>query len=148
MKVVIQRAQDARVVVDGDVVGQIDAGFVLLVGFTHDDTIEDMNYMLKKIPNMRIFEDDEGKMNLNIIQKEFDILSISQFTLYADTKKGNRPGFSNSMKPDTAKAMYLDFNQKLRNLGLHVEEGVFGASMDVKFTNHGPVTIVLDSKNR
>ncbi len=148
MRVVIQRAKDASVTVEKEVVGTIENGLLLLVSFTHDDTTEDINYMIKKIPNMRIFEDSDGKMNLNVVQKGFDILSVSQFTLYAETKKGNRPGFSNSMKPDDAKKMYHLFNKLLSEVGLKVEEGIFGASMDVKFTNDGPVTIILDSKNR
>ena len=145
MKVIVQRAIDASVVVDGSVVGSIDKGYMLLVGFTHNDTEASCQAMAKKIKNLRIFEDEQGKMNLNIEQVEGKILSVSQFTLYADTTGGNRPSFVNAMKQDEAKRLYLYFNSCLRNLGLTVEEGIFQADMKVKFTNDGPVTIILEN---
>jgi len=148
MKIVIQRVIQAKVSVDNDIKGQIDNGLLLLVGITHEDDTSDVDYMVKKIPNMRIFEDDDGKMNLSLIQKGYDILSISQFTLFADTKKGNRPGFSKSAKPDYANKLYNLFNDKLRKQDIKVDTGVFGASMEIDLINDGPVTIIIDSKNK
>jgi len=148
MKVVIQRVNQAKVSVDHDIKGQIDNGLLLLVGITHEDDTNDVDYMVKKIPNMRIFEDDDGKMNLSLIQKGYEILSISQFTLFADTKKGNRPGFSKSAKPDYANKLYNLFNDKLRKQGIKIDTGVFGASMEIDLINDGPVTIIIDSKNK
>ena len=148
MKVVIQRVNQAKVSVDHDIKGQIDNGLLLLVGITHEDDTNDVDYMVKKIPNMRIFEDDDGKMNLSLIQKGYDILSISQFTLFADTKKGNRPGFSKSAKPDYANKLYNLFNDKIRKQGIKLDTGVFGASMEIDLINDGPVTIIIDSKNK
>ena len=148
MKVVIQRVNQAKVSVDHDIKGQIDNGLLLLVGITHEDDTNDVDYMVKKIPNMRIFEDDDGKMNLSLIQKGYEILSISQFTLFADTKKGNRPGFSKSAKPDYANKLYNLFNDKLRKQDIKVDTGVFGASMEIDLINDGPVTIIIDSKNK
>ncbi|MED1865599.1 D-aminoacyl-tRNA deacylase [Fictibacillus nanhaiensis] len=146
MKVVLQRAKEAKVTVDSDVKGRIDKGLVLLVGVTHEDTEKDADYLAEKIVNLRIFEDENEKMNLSLKDTEGSILSISQFTLYGDTKKGRRPNFMDAAKPDHAITMYDYFNDKLKSLGVHVETGVFGAMMDVSFTNDGPVTLILDSK--
>ncbi|MBH0175076.1 D-tyrosyl-tRNA(Tyr) deacylase [Fictibacillus sp. 23RED33] len=146
MKVVLQRAKEAKVLVDSDVKGRIDKGLVLLVGVTHEDTEKDADYIAEKIVNLRIFEDENEKMNLSLKDTEGSILSISQFTLYGDTKKGRRPNFMDAAKPDHAITMYDYFNDKLKSLGVHVETGVFGAMMDVSFTNDGPVTLILDSK--
>lgn len=146
MKAVLQRAKHASVTVDNSVVGQIDNGLVILLGVTHDDTIDDINFLVKKIINLRIFEDEEGKMNLSLKDVGGEILSISQFTLYGDTSKGRRPNFLQAAKPDQAKALYEQFNQVLSENGISVETGVFGAMMDVQLTNHGPVTFILDSK--
>ncbi|MBH0157680.1 D-tyrosyl-tRNA(Tyr) deacylase [Fictibacillus sp. 5RED26] len=146
MKVVLQRAKEAKVLVDSDVKGRIDKGLVLLVGVTHEDTEKDADYLAEKIVNLRIFEDENEKMNLSLKDTEGSILSISQFTLYGDTKKGRRPNFMDAAKPDHATTMYDYFNDKLKSLGVHVETGVFGAMMDVSFTNDGPVTLILDSK--
>ncbi|WP_368652177.1 D-aminoacyl-tRNA deacylase [Ornithinibacillus sp. 4-3] len=146
MKAVLQRAKHASVTVDNSVVGQIDNGLVILLGVTHDDTIDDINFLVKKIINLRIFEDEEGKMNLSLKDVGGEILSISQFTLYGDTSKGRRPNFLQAAKPDQAKALYEQFNQILSDNGISVETGVFGAMMDVQLTNHGPVTFILDSK--
>lgn len=148
MRIVIQRVKEAKVEVDKKIVGQIDAGFLLLVGITHDDTSEDIDYLVKKVINMRIFEDENGKMNLSILQKGYAILSISQFTLYAQTDRGNRPGFTNAADPEYAQKLYEEFNEKLRKENVRVETGIFGAQMDVSLINNGPVTIILDSKNR
>lgn len=146
MKVVLQRAKHAEVTVDSEVKGTIDNGLMLLVGVTHDDTEKDADYLAEKIVNLRIFEDENEKMNLSLKDIGGSILSISQFTLYGDTKKGRRPNFMEAAKPDHAITMYEYFNNKLKNSGVHVETGVFGAMMDVTFTNDGPVTLILDSK--
>ncbi|MFG6494030.1 D-aminoacyl-tRNA deacylase [Fictibacillus sp. UD] len=146
MKVVLQRAKNAEVIVDSEVKGKIESGLVLLVGVTHDDTEKDADYLAEKIVNLRIFEDENEKMNLSLKDIDGSILSISQFTLYGDTKKGRRPNFMEAAKPDHAITMYEYFNNKLSHLGVHVETGVFGAMMDVTFTNDGPVTLILDSK--
>ncbi|MET3727662.1 D-tyrosyl-tRNA(Tyr) deacylase [Fictibacillus halophilus] len=146
MKIVLQRSKEAKVLVDSEVKGRIDKGIVLLVGVTHEDTEKDADYLAEKIVNLRIFEDENEKMNLSLKDTEGSILSISQFTLYGDTKKGRRPNFMDAAKPDHAITMYDYFNDKLKSLGVHVETGVFGAMMDVSFTNDGPVTLIMDSK--
>ena len=146
MKVVIQRSGEASVTVGGKVTGAIDSGYVLLVGITHSDTEEDVRYVANKVANLRLFEDDEGKMNLSILEAGGAILSVSQFTLYADTTRGRRPGFSEAARPEQAQPIYERFNEELRGLGLRVETGVFGAMMDVSLTNDGPVTVIVESK--
>lgn len=146
MRVVIQRAKNAKCTVDGQITGQIDYGYCIFVGFNNEDTNEIIDKMIHKILFLRIFEDENGKMNKSIQDVEGSILSISQFTLYADCKKGNRPSFTNAGKPDLATTLYDQFNQKLQEQGMHVETGIFGADMKIEFLNDGPVTIVLDSK--
>ncbi|MGM9920676.1 MAG: D-aminoacyl-tRNA deacylase [Bhargavaea sp.] len=146
MRVVIQRSGEASVTVDGDVTGAIDSGYVLLVGITHSDTEEDVRYVANKVANLRLFEDGDGKMNLSILEAGGAILSVSQFTLYADTTRGRRPGFSEAARPEQAQPLYERFNEELRRLGLHVETGVFGAMMDVSLINDGPVTVIVESK--
>ena len=148
MRVVIQRVKEARVTVDKKVVGQIQHGFVLLVGFAHDDTEDDVEYAAQKIPNLRVFEDDEGKMNLSLFDVGGEILSVSQFTLYGDMRKGRRPNFMAAAKPEQANRLYEYFNQLLRDQGLIVETGMFGAMMEVELVNDGPVTLIFDSKDR
>ncbi|MGY3724327.1 D-tyrosyl-tRNA(Tyr) deacylase [Granulicatella balaenopterae] len=148
MKLVIQRVKESSVAIDGQVVGAIDKGFMILVGVTHEDTSADVDYLVKKTSQLRIFEDENGKMNLDIKQVGGSILSISQFTLLANTKKGNRPSFIEAAKPELGEALYQEFNDKLRQEGLTVETGQFGADMKVSLINDGPVTIILDSKNR
>ena len=148
MRVVLQRVSHASVTVEEKVIGKIQRGFLLLVGVTHDDTIEDMEYLVRKIVQMRIFEDEEGKLNRSIQDIGGEILSVSQFTLYADTKKGNRPSFSKAAPGDVAIEMFEQFNGLLRDTGIPVETGQFGADMKVELLNDGPVTILLDSKNR
>lgn len=145
MKVVVQRVSEASVTIDGQIHGKIDKGFLLLVGIQDSDNEEIVRKMADKIARMRIFVDENDKMNLSLSQVNGDILSISQFTLYADCKKGNRPSFSLAGKPEHAKKMYLYFNEYLRSLGIKVEEGIFGADMKVRLLNDGPVTIILDS---
>ena len=146
MRVVLQRAKSGSVTVEGQVVGAIEKGYVLLVGITHDDTVEDLQYCAKKVAELRLWEDEEGKMNHAIEEVGGAILSVSQFTLYADTKKGRRPSFTNAARPDIAKPLWEQFNELLRERGLTVETGVFGAMMDVALVNDGPVTIIIDSK--
>lgn len=148
MKVVLQRVAHTSVTVDGEVIGKIQRGFLLLVGVTHDDAMEDMEYLVRKIVQMRIFEDEEGKLNRSIQDIGGEILSVSQFTLYAETKKGNRPSFSKAAPGDVAIEMFEQFNGLLRETGIPVETGQFGADMKVELLNDGPVTILLDSKNR
>jgi len=148
MKAVIQRAKDASVTVDGEEIGAIDEGFVVLLGVTHDDTTEDVNYLVNKIIHLRVFEDENGKMNRSLMDIEGSILSISQFTLYADTRKGRRPSFIKAAKPDTANELYEHFNVRLKGEGVKVETGQFGAMMDVGLTNVGPVTFIIDSQEK
>lgn len=148
MRVVIQRVSEASVVADGKLTGEIKKGFLLLVGVEDADDIEDVKYLTRKIANMRIFEDEEGKMNLSLDQVGGNILSISQFTLHADTKKGNRPSFIQAANPNHANKLYESLNASLRAEGIKVEVGVFGADMDISLVNDGPVTIIIDSKNR
>lgn len=148
MRIVLQRVAHASVTVDEKVIGKIQRGFLLLVGVTHDDVIEDMEYLVRKIVQMRIFEDEEGKLNRSIQDIGGEILSVSQFTLYAETKKGNRPSFSKAAPGDVAIEMFEQFNGLLRETGIPVETGQFGADMKVELLNDGPVTILLDSKTR
>lgn len=147
MKLVIQRVKSASVSIDGWVYNAIQQGLLLLVGVGPEDGQEDLDYTVRKIVNMRIFSDDEGKMNLSVKDIQGEILSVSQFTLFADTKKGNRPAFTGAAKPDMAEAFYQEFNQELAK-EVSVEAGVFGADMQVELVNDGPVTIILDTKNK
>lgn len=146
MKIVIQRTKEASVTIEGAIVGEISHGLVLLVGIEEQDQQEDVDYLVRKISKMRIFEDTEGKMNLSIEDVGGEILSISQFTLYAETKKGNRPSFIKAAKPETAIPLYEALNTGLRETGLTVQTGGFGADMKVSLLNDGPVTIIIDSK--
>lgn len=146
MKVVLQRSKQAKVEVDGSVVGEISKGFVLLVGVTHEDTEEDAAYLAEKIVHLRVFEDENEKMNHSLKDVSGEILSVSQFTLYGDTRKGRRPNFMNAAKPDHALTIYNRFNDLLREQGIHVETGEFGAMMDVSLLNDGPVTLIIESK--
>lgn len=147
MKVVIQRVKKAQVMIDEELVGDIKQGLLLLVGVGPDDEQEDLDYAVRKITNMRIFSDDMGKMNLSVQDVKGSILSVSQFTLFADTKKGNRPAFTGAAKPDKAEQLYNAFNEALAQC-VPVETGVFGADMHVSLVNDGPVTIILDTKAR
>ncbi|MDN7245848.1 D-aminoacyl-tRNA deacylase [Planococcus shenhongbingii] len=145
MRVVLQRSKKASVTVEGNVTGAIDSGYVLLVGITHEDTEKDAKYVADKIAGLRLFEDEEGKMNRSILENGGDILSISQFTLYGDVKKGRRPSFTSAARPEAAEPLWHMFNDALRGNGLTVETGVFGAMMDVELVNDGPVTILVES---
>ena len=147
MRIVIQRVRQASVSIDGKIAGEIQQGLLLLVGICPEDGQEDIEYAVRKISQMRIFSDQEDKMNLSVQDVGGQILSISQFTLYADTKKGNRPAFTGAAKPDLATALYDQFNQKLART-VPVQTGEFGADMKVSLVNDGPVTIVLDTKAR
>jgi D-aminoacyl-tRNA deacylase len=147
MRVVVQRSKEAEVRVEGKIVGHIDQGLMLLVGVTHEDTELDAKYLADKVAGLRIFEDDQGKMNLSVLEVGGQILSVSQFTLYGDCRKGKRPNFMSAAKPDLAQPLYDRFNAMLSELGLQVETGRFGEMMDVSFTNWGPVTLIIDSKN-
>ena len=148
MKAVVQRAVNASVDVNKETKGAVDHGLVVLLGVTHEDTEEDARYLAKKIPYLRIFEDNNEKMNLSLVDIGGKLLSISQFTLYGDTRKGRRPNFMGAAKPPQAEKLYETFNQMVENEGVHVETGEFGAMMDVKLTNSGPVTLILESKDR
>lgn len=146
MRIVVQRASQGRVKVEGKITGEIGRGLVLLVGVTHDDTEQDADWLADKVVGLRIFEDSEAKMNLSLLDVGGAVLSISQFTLYGDCRKGRRPNFMEAAKPEQANRLYEYFNDTLRSCGVRVETGVFGAMMDVELVNDGPVTILLDSK--
>lgn len=145
MRIVVQRCKSAKVTVEGNVIGNIDHGLVLLVGITHEDTEKDALYLAEKVSGLRIFEDQEGKLNHSVIDVGGAILSVSQFTLYGDCRKGKRPNFMAAAKSDVAAPLYDRFNELLRDKGLIVETGEFGAEMDVELINWGPVTLILDS---
>lgn len=142
----MQRASKGRVIVDGRVTGEIGQGLVLFVGVTHEDTEQDADWLAEKVTGLRIFEDEEEKMNLSLLDVGGAVLSVSQFTLYGDSRKGRRPNFMEAAKPDQANRLYEYFNAKVRAFGVRVETGIFGAMMDVELVNDGPVTLLLDSK--
>lgn len=146
MKLVVQRVKEAKCVVDNVITGQIDQGFMVLVGIANDDNKDVVYKMANKLSKLRIFEDDKGKMNLDLAEVKGKILSISQFTLYGDLKKGNRPSFTNALNGKEAKELYDYFNECLMNLNIEVQTGIFGADMKIHLINDGPVTIILDSK--
>ena len=143
MKIVVQRSKKATVSVDNNIVGSIKNGLTLLVGFTDGDDSSKIDYMVKKVLSLRIFDDEEGIMNKSILDIDGEILSISQFTLYGDATKGNRPSYIKALNGDKAIKLYNEFNDKLRN-HIHVETGIFGADMLVNIENDGPVTIILE----
>lgn len=148
MRIILQRVSQASVFVDSKVIGAIKKGYLLLVGVSKDDTREDCDYLVRKVSQMRLFEDEEGKMNLDLEAVNGAILSISQFTLLANTKKGNRPSFINAASPELGESLYNYFNESLINRGHSVEKGEFGALMQVSLINDGPATIILDSKEK
>ena len=149
MRVVIQRVTFAKVEVEKKVVGEIEKGMMILVGFENEDTNEDLTWMANKITALRIFDDEAGVMNKSIIDADGDILCISQFTLHALTKKGNRPSYIKAAKGEIAEPLYQDFCNKLKNnLNKEIQKGIFGADMKVSLLNDGPVTICIDSKNK
>lgn len=143
MRVLIQRCDRASVTVDNKIVGSIDKGMMILVGFTGTDTSENIDYMVDKVLNLRIYDDEQGIMNKSILDTGGSILSISQFTLYADTRKGRRPSYVNALSGDKSIILYDEFNKKLKEQ-IHVETGIFGADMKVELVNDGPVTIMLE----
>ena len=145
MRAVVQRVSSSRVTVDERVTGEVKKGLLVLLGVTHDDTSKDVDYMVDKVTNLRIFEDENDKMNLSLKDIEGEVMAVSQFTLYGDARKGRRPSFINAAKPDVSSPLYDYFNESLRNQGIHVETGIFGADMKCALINDGPVTIVLDS---
>ena len=146
MKVILQRSGTASVTVDGEVTGSIQKGYVLLVGITHEDTDKDADYIAKKVAGLRLWEDEDGKMNRSIDEVAGEVLSVSQFTLYGDVRKGRRPSFIEAARPEKAEPIWNYFNESLRQQGLKVETGVFGSMMDVSLVNDGPVTIIIESK--
>ena len=145
MKFVIQRVKNASVEVKGKIVGKINQGFLVLIGITHDDTKETADALIKKLINLRVFTDENYKMNLSIKDVKGELLLISQFTLYADCKKGNRPSFTNSAKFETANELYNYIVDECKKKEIKVQTGIFGAEMKVNLLNNGPVTIILDS---
>lgn len=148
MRAVLQRVRFAQVTVDAEVVGAIDEGLVVFLGCGEGDTDEDLEYLVNKLIHLRIFADDEGRMNLSLLDVGKKMLVVSQFTLYADTSRGRRPSFVNAMKPGPAEALYEQFVDRVAQHEIHVETGVFGAMMDVELINDGPVTIIIDSRDR
>ena len=148
MKAVVQRVKNASVKVDEKTIGAIDQGFLVLLGVGQEDTEEDLDYLVKKVTSLRVFKDEEDKMNLSLKDVNGKLLVISQFTLYADCKKGNRPSFINAGEPGKSKELYLKFVEKCGEAGCDVETGEFGAYMQVELLNDGPVTIIIDSSER
>jgi len=148
VKLVIQRVRSASVSIDGKVTGQIAGGLMILVGVAETDTKDDVQFAANKSANLRIFEDDEGKMNRSLLETSGGILAISQFTLLGDTRKGRRPSFINAARPEKGNDLYEHFVQILKEMGITVETGVFGAMMDVQLINTGPVTIIIDTVER
>ena len=146
MKVVVQRVSKASVTVNDQIVGSITNGYVLLVGVCNDDTLDDVAYCVHKVSGLRIFEDENEKMNRSLKDVGGSILSISQFTLYGDTHKGNRPSFTQAARPQVAQPLYESFNQGLEDAGFHVETGIFQTHMQVTLVNDGPVTIIIESR--
>jgi D-tyrosyl-tRNA(Tyr) deacylase len=146
MRAVIQRVQNAEVRVEGMIKGKINKGLLVYVGVGRDDSLNDIEYMAEKVSGLRIFEDDAEKMNLSVKDIGGSILAVSQFTLYGDVRKGKRPSFTESAEPETGNNFYSLFVSKLKDIGIHVETGIFGAHMEVDYINDGPVTILLDSK--
>lgn len=148
MRVVVQKVKQASVTVDQKIVGAIQEGLLLLVGVGQEDTTEDIDYLVRKISQMRIFEDEQGVMNLSVLDKAADVLCVSQFTLLASTKKGNRPSYSQAARPEVALPLFNQFVEMMsQTIGKSVPTGVFGAHMDVALVNNGPITILLDSKS-
>ena len=146
MKLVVQRVKHAQVDVDGKTVGKIEKGFMVLLGVTHTDTKKEADYLVKKLCNLRVFEDKNEKMNLGLKDVNGELLIISQFTLYADCTGGNRPAFINAAKPEIAEPLYEYFCEECTKNNIHVEKGIFGADMKVSLLNDGPVTIILEKQ--
>ena len=148
MRAVLQRVLNSSVKVEEKVVGKIDQGLLVLVAFTKEDTMDEIKYMVNKIINLRIFDDGEKVMNKSLIDINGSILSVSQFTLYADSKKGNRPSYKKALESNEAKKLYEKFNDEFRKLHVKIETGIFGADMQVSLINDGPVSIILEKENK
>lgn len=148
MRAVVQRVQKASVRVDGKVVGAIDQGLLVFLGVGKDDTEKDLEFIVRKIPRLRVFEDEEGKMNRSLLDVQGAVLCVSQFTLYGDCRRGLRPSFDEAAPPDMARRYYEEFLRRLQEEGVPVASGIFGAFMEVELVNDGPVTILLESKER
>ncbi|MFO7666935.1 MAG: D-aminoacyl-tRNA deacylase [Desulfobacterales bacterium] len=146
MRAVVQRVKESTVTVDGDVIGKIGAGLLVLLGIAKKDTITDMDFIAEKILNLRIFEDENNKMNRSILDTEGEMLVVSQFTLLGDCRKGRRPSFIDAAEPEKANELYEKFVEKIRGKGVKVETGIFRAIMDVSLVNNGPVTLIVESK--
>ena len=146
MRAVVQRVASSKVIVDESTIGEINKGLLILLGVTHEDTSKDVDYLLDKIVNLRIFEDKNDKMNLSLKDVNGELLVVSQFTLYGDCRKGRRPNFTNAAKPDLATSLYEEFIDKAKKEGIKVGTGKFGAHMMVDLVNDGPVTILIDSE--
>ena len=144
MRVLVQRCDKANVKVDSNIVGSINKGLMILVGFTEGDNFDTIKYMVDKIVNLRVFDDENGVMNKSLLDTSFSILSVSQFTLYGDASKGRRPSYINALNGSLAKPLYDKFNEELRKYGIKVETGIFGGDMKVELINDGPVTIMLE----
>ena len=147
MKAILQRVSEASVTVDGNVTGHIGKGILILLGVAQEDTEEDLEILANKIPKFRIFNDDQGKMNLSLTDVGGSLLVVSQFTLFGTWRKGNRPGFTDAAPPDKGEEMYKQFVKRMQDQGFHTETGLFGAMMKVGLTNEGPVTFMLDTKS-
>ncbi len=148
MRAVVQRVRSASVTVEGKIVGEIAHGFMVLLGVAGDDTQEDLNYISSKLVGLRVFEDDDGKMNRSIVEAGGAMLIVSQFTLYGDCRKGRRPSFIEAGRPEIAKPLYEQLVDEIRRQGIPVETGIFQAQMDVSLINDGPVTLLLDSRKQ
>ena len=148
MRLVVQRVKEAKVLADGDVLGRINLGLLVFLGVEYNDELEDVSWLVKKVLGIRIFSDGDGKMNCSLKQVNASVLVVSQFTLHASIKEGNRPSFTAAAEPVKANEMYEKFILGIKNEGIHVESGKFGANMQVELVNDGPVTILMDSKNK
>ncbi len=145
MKILVQKVSRASCTVDNNVISKINDGLLIFVGIRTTDTIDNIKYLAKKIANLRIFPNEQGKVDKSVIDLNFEILSISQFTLYGDTSKGNRPSFTEAMEPIKAKELYLKLNEELRTYNINVLEGEFGADMKIELLNDGPMTIIMEN---
>ena len=148
MRVILQRVSKASVLVNNNIVGNINKGLLVLVGFTNTDTSKEIDYMVDKIINLRIFDDDNGVMNRSLKDINGSILSVSQFTLYADTSHGRRPSYTKVLNGDRAIILYEEFNRKIKEAGINIETGIFGANMEVSLINDGPVSIIIERENK
>ena len=148
MRVILQRVSKASVLVNNNIVGNINKGLLVLVGFTNTDTSKEIDYMVDKIINLRIFDDDNGVMNRSLKDINGSILSVSQFTLYADTSHGRRPSYTKALNGDRAIILYEEFNRKIKEADINIETGIFGANMEVSLINDGPVSIIIERENK